>query len=108
MPDKPGYVDGRYYAEYVDTVRALRSNGDEDGAVSLLLRLVDATEAESRSERSGVAPWYYEQLAIAYRKLGLHDEELQTLQRFARQPHARGASVAKLLDRLEKRTPKKK
>ena len=97
-----GYVRGRHFTEYVDEVRALRRTGREDEAETLLLELVDATEEESGCEGWGVAPWYYEQLAISYRKRGDVHGEIQILERFARQKHAPGASSPKLLQRLEK------
>lgn len=102
MPDKPGFVDGKHFTEYVETVKRLRSDNRGDEAIALLLRLVDATEAESRSERLGVAPWYYEQLAITYHKAGRLADELAILDRFAGQQHARGASPPTLLARLAK------
>jgi hypothetical protein len=35
-----------------------------------VLECVDAVEAGARAEGVPVAPWYYEQLGIVYRKLG--------------------------------------
>ena len=40
----------------------------------------------------GVAPWYYEQLAIIYRKRKDYLKEIEVLERFAKQKHAPGAS----------------
>ena len=48
--EQPGYVDGRHYTEYVKTVKQLKRDGRLDEAVALLLRLVDATEAEDAVE----------------------------------------------------------
>lgn len=64
--------------------------------------LIKAVEAESRAEKWGVAPWYYEQLAIIYRKRKDYLKEIEVLERFAKQKHAPGASTPKLLERLEK------
>ncbi|HWO71024.1 MAG TPA: hypothetical protein VNP94_09760 [Actinomycetota bacterium] len=83
-------------------MRRLRREGKEDEAERLLLRLVDAVEAEAAAEGWGVAPWYYEQLAIIYRKRKDLDAEVRILERFAGQRHAPGASPPKLLERLEK------
>jgi hypothetical protein len=80
-----GWIRGRYYADYVDDVRSLRRQGRETEAQALLLELVDATEAESRQEKWSVAPWYYEQLAISYRKCGNAEAEISILERYARQ-----------------------
>lgn len=101
---EPGSVRDRHYTEYVETVKALRREGSVEEAEHLLLELVDATEAEARAQGSGwgVAPWYYEQLAILYRKQGSPEKEVAILERYAAQQHARGASPPKLLARLEK------
>ncbi len=96
-----GYVDGKHYTEHVETVKQLKRDGNYHDAATLLLRLVDATESEDAVERFGVAPWYYEQLAIIYRKQGEPDSERTVLRRFARQRHAPGAKPAKLMKRLE-------
>lgn len=94
-----GFVRGHYYAEYVKEVRSLRREGREEEAQRLLLELVDATEAESRVERWIVAPWYYEQLAISYRKCGNVDAEIGILERYERQMHD---PTSPLLARLTK------
>jgi hypothetical protein len=89
----PGVVRGRHYTEYVDEVRSLRREGQEKEAQRLLLELVEATEAESRAQGQGwpVAPWYYEQLAISYRKCADLEGEIGILERYAQ--HARHLAV---------------
>ena len=98
----PGLVRGRHYTEYVEEVKALRRLGREIEAERLLLELVDATEAEARAEKWGVAPWYYEQLAISHRKRGDPQGEVHILERYARQMHAGGSMPPNLLERLDK------
>ena len=102
MAERPGYVEGRHFSEYVDRVRRLRRRHREDQAIALLLRLVAATEAEAKASGGGVAPWYYWQLAVAYRKLGRRRDEIRILERFSRQKHAPGARPPKLMARLAK------
>ena len=97
-----GFVRGRHYTEYVDDVKALRRSGREVEAERLLLELVDATEAEARAEKWGVAPWYYEQLAISYRKQANPQGEVDILERYARQTSAPGSRPPELITRLEK------
>jgi hypothetical protein len=97
-----GFVRGRHYTEYVEDVKALRRSGREVEAERLLLELVDATEAEARAEKWGVAPWYYEQLAISYRKQGNPHGEVDILERYARQTSAPGSMPPELITRLEK------
>lgn len=98
----PGTVDGIHNTDYVDEVRHLRREGMDEEAERLLLRLVDALEAEAAAEGWGVAPWYCEQLAIIYRKRKDYASEVAILERFSRHKHAPGASPPKLLERLKR------
>ena len=100
--DTAGYVDGKHFTEYVEQVKGLKRAGDVDSAELLLLRLVDATESESAADGWGVAPWYYEQLAIVYRRQRLYDKEVALLERFAAQKHAPGVSPGQLMERLNR------
>ena len=99
-----GMVDGFHFTEYVEQVKQLKLEKRHDEAIDLLLKLANATEAESRAagEGHGVAPWYYEQLAIIYRKEGRHADEVNVLERYNAQPKAPGAQPAKLATRLMK------
>lgn len=97
----PGTVRGRHFTQWVETVKGLRRRDEEEAAEELLLALIDATEAEDRVEGMGVAPWYYEQLAISYRKRGQAEKEVAVLERYAAQRHAPGVKPPKLLRRLE-------
>jgi hypothetical protein len=49
-----------------------------------------------------VAPWYYEQLAILYRKEKQYQQEVAILERYASKPKAPGVGPEKLAARLEK------
>ncbi len=98
-PRMPPLAD--HYTAYVDDVKQLMRRPRLMDAETLLFALVDAVEQESRRENHGVAPWYYEQLAIVKKKRGDFDGELKVLERFAAQRHAPGARVPKLLARLE-------
>jgi hypothetical protein len=102
MTEKSGFVDGRHYTAYVEDVRTLKRSGQLEKAIALLLRLVDATEAEAGAKRWGVAPWYYEQLAILYAKTKQLDAEIKILERYAAQRKAPGAGLSKLAERLAK------
>src|SRR5687767_4900805 len=97
-----GHVRGRHYTTYVDEVRRLKRDGQLEAAENLLVELVVATEAEASAERWGVAPWYYEQLAVLYSKQKQVGKELAILERYEAQRHAPGAGPSKLADRLEK------
>jgi hypothetical protein len=99
---KAGHVRGRHYTTYVDDVRQLKRGGQFEAAERLLLELVAATESEASAEGWGVAPWYYEQLAIIYSKQKEGGKELAILERYEAQRHAPGTGPSKLADRLEK------
>jgi len=98
--DESGFVDGKHYTTHAEEVRRLKRSGDFEHAEALLLRLVEATETEARAKQWGVAPWYYEQLAIIYGKRKQLAAELAILERYERQPKAPGASPSKLAERL--------
>jgi hypothetical protein len=99
-----GAVGNRHYTDCVETVKQLKREGRNREAISLLLKCVNATEAESKRAGKGwgVAPWYYEQLAILYRKEKDFSKEVEILERYDRQKKALGAKPAKLSERLIK------
>ena len=97
--DKPGFYKGKHFTEYVEEVKYLTRENRLEDAEKLLLALISATEIDSEF---GVAPWYYEKLAIIYRKKKDLNAEIGILERFAGQKHAPGATPPKLLARLEK------
>jgi hypothetical protein len=97
-----GRVRGRHFTDYVEDVKKMRRDGDDENAARLLLELVEATEQEAHALGHGVAPWYYEQLAILARKRKDAAAEVAILERFARAPHAPGVGPKKLAERLEK------
>lgn len=99
---KLGYYKGKHYTEYVDDVRFLMKENRFEDAEKLLIELVSAAENEAKSNNFGVAPWYYERLAIVYRKQKDIESETRILERFADQKPARGATPTKLLARLDK------
>lgn len=100
--EKPGYYLGKYYTEYVETVKQLKKIKEYQKTEQLLLALIEAVESESIAKNQGVAPWYYEQLAIIYRKTGDLKKELEILERFTRQKLGPGAQPPKFFERLEK------
>lgn len=99
-----GMVENQHYTSCVDQVKELKRNGDHDSAIELLLKAVSATEKESREmgEDWGVAPWYYEQLAIIYRKEKRYGDEVGILKRYLSQSLAPGSGAEKLAARLVK------
>lgn len=94
--------DEPHYSDYVDRVKWLKANSRNNDAIDLLKGLVLETESEAAAKEFGVAHWYYEQLAILYRKEKRYDDEVEILERYASQPKAPGAGPNKLAERLEK------
>ncbi len=116
-----GGDDDDHYTDNVEIVKQLKRDKKYDEAIEILLKSVDLTEAESvrknstpalddkfaflsagRTNSWGVAPWYYEQLAIIYRKQKKYAEEVAILERYNEQPKAPGAGPKKLAERLVK------
>ncbi|MDX2424664.1 MAG: hypothetical protein QNK15_00250 [Cycloclasticus sp.] len=99
-----GSVDGQHYTDSIEKVKQLKREGKHQDAINILLQAVDSTEKESEfaGEGWGVAPWYYEQLAIIYRKEKEYQKEVEILERYAAQPKAPGAGPQKLAERLAK------
>ena len=78
----PGTYKGAHYTTYVEEVKSLKRTYLFDRAETLLLHLIDAVEEESKKYNEDPAPWYYEQLAIIYRKEKKYQEEISILSRF--------------------------
>lgn len=93
-----------HYTDAVELVKQLKREKRHDEAISLLQELIAETEAdaEAAGEGRGVAPWYYEQMAILFRKERRYKDEIAILERYARQPKASGAGPQKLAERLKK------
>lgn len=93
MPDDaapPGYIDSRHFTSYVEKVKALKRAGRLSECKSLLLKILDANEAQARIPGGVLAPWWYEQLAIIYRKQKNYTAEVAVLERHAAQPGSFG------------------
>jgi hypothetical protein len=88
-------------------VKQLKREKRHEEAIALLERLVQATEAEAEREGPdwGVAPWYYEQLAIVYRKEKRYADEVTILERY--ESHLKPGQTSKFAERLKKARAKK-
>jgi hypothetical protein len=86
--------------DFADFLQAKRC-GQLAEAEMLLVKMVGATEAQAKATGCGVAPWYYEQLAIFYRKQKRYDAEIEILERYGKAPKAPGVGPYKLAIRLE-------
>ena len=97
-----GLVDGKHYTEFVDTVKQLKREKRHADAIELLLKLVDAAEEEARAESWWAAPWYYEQLAIIFRKEKDDEAERAILVRYGDFQSSQGKASGLFDERLEK------
>ena len=95
----------KHFTDAIPDIKFLRSEGNCEELESLLLWCLEATEKESKRTSTGVAPFYYEEMAKLYRKTKRNEDEVAVLERFASQKHAPGAKPAKLLERLSKIQP---
>lgn len=77
-----GQVDGKHYTEYAATVRELERSGRLLDAELLLRRLIEAMEAEARARGGALDPWYYERLAIDFRKQKRYADEIEILEQY--------------------------
>jgi hypothetical protein len=87
----------------VEKGKQLKRDHSYEQAEALLLEEVARQEAAARTTGRGVAPWYYEQLAVIYSKQHRYRDEVLILERYeGHQPKAPGVMPAQLLARLEK------
>jgi hypothetical protein len=66
------------YWELVEDIKQLRRDGHTARAGAMLFKCIEAIEAEHTCP----APWYFEQLAIMFRKEGNFAHEVQILVRY--------------------------
>lgn len=80
--DAPGEYRGRHHTEWTSTVDELIIQGDDDEAEFLLLRLLDATEAESLL--AGVPPFerHFRRLAQIAQRRGDKKFEARVVARY--------------------------
>ena len=86
-----GLVRGRHYTEWVNEVKQLKRDKKHQEVIDLCSAAIDATEAEYRVNQLGVAPWWYEQVALAARRSG--------------QPHVERAAMQRYLDHPDSKNP---
>jgi hypothetical protein len=104
-----GSFNGKHYTEYIEYIKQLKHERKHDEAIKLLLEIIFAVEREAQvAEKLNrgapwfIAPWYYKQLAIIYRKERRYDKEIEIIERYCDQTKAPGARVSELEQRLTK------
>lgn len=93
--------------DFVERINQYKREQRYEEALSLLAECVESWEAGSAQEVAaggpgGVAPWYYEQMAIIYRKEKRYADEVEILKRYAAQKKAPGNGPKVLAERLKK------
>jgi len=77
-----------HYTKATDRVAELKRDGRHDDVEELLRWCIDFVEAEAAFQRrreygyAGIAPAYYRDLAIVYRKDDRHQDEVEVLERY--------------------------
>lgn len=97
-----GMVNGVHYLQLVEPIKQLKREDRLDEALTLCLAAIEGAEA-GRDGREP-APWYTEQAAIIYRKLGRRDDEVAVLRRWLAvcPPERReGSSIKARLRKIE-------
>ena len=90
------------YLRYIEPIKLAKRENRLEDAIALCLKAIKSTEKESRAIKIGVAPWYYMQAAIVYRKMKEKDKEIEILRRFLSQKQAPGGMPKEIKQRLAK------
>jgi hypothetical protein len=97
-----GLYKGRHYSEYVGEIEELKRSGDLRTTEELLLKLIPIVEKEAKDNNWELAPWYYEQLAIIYRKENRYVDEIEILTRYSKLVKTVNSKGERLIARIEK------
>ena len=100
-------VEAQRISDLVENVKLAKREDRLADAEKMLLAELDSQEKISRETGLGVAPWYYDQLAIVYAKQDRDEDELAVLMRYDRQVKAPGARPAQLRLKLQKALTRK-
>lgn len=91
-------VRGRPYTEWVATLDELRSSGDDDTALPLLLECIEAAERAARVSGREPAPGYTKRAAVIYRRRKDYAREIEVMERWesVSPPQYQGAMAKRL------------
>ena len=81
-----GEVRGKHFTEWVEEVKQLKRDGKHQEVLDLCLLAVDAIEAESKADGLAVAPWWYDQAALAARRTNQPAIERAVMERYLAHP----------------------
>jgi tetratricopeptide (TPR) repeat protein len=89
-------------AATLENLPALKRAGRYNEAISILLQKIEVEERDNQINHWGVAPAWYHQLAIIYRKQKEYENEVKILERYMALDKAPGVMKDKIAKRLEK------
>jgi tetratricopeptide (TPR) repeat protein len=95
-----GMVNGVHYLQLVEPIKQLKREGRLTEALELCEAAI--TGAEAAREGREPAPWYTEQAAIIYRKLGQRDNEIAVLSRWLQACPSERREGSRIKERLDK------
>lgn len=75
-------VRGRDFGEWVEPIKQLRRDGQDQAALELLMECIRAAERDATANGWPLPTWYTEQAAIILRKRGDHAGEVAILERY--------------------------
>jgi hypothetical protein len=99
-----GTVSGVHYLELIEPIKQLKRDGKLEEALTLCYAAIEGAEGSARAEDTSPAPWYTEQAAIIFRKLGDRDGEVAVLQRWLDACPPKYRAQSRLGERLAKLT----
>jgi hypothetical protein len=86
-----------------EEIKQLIRDGKFDIAIKILKELLPEVEREARRYRCELAPWYYNKLALLYRKKKDVDSEIDILSRYLKLNKTGNDSIEDQLAKAEKR-----
>ncbi|MBN1181814.1 MAG: DnaJ domain-containing protein [Bacteroidales bacterium] len=86
----------------LENLPGLKRAGRYNEAISILLEKIKMEERDNQINHWGVAPAWYHELAIIYRKQKDYENEVKILERYMAQEKAPGVMKARIAKRLEK------
>lgn len=106
LRDQAEQVAGRHITEWVPELNRLRSEGDDDEGLALLMECIAATERGARFSGREPAPGYTHRAAVILRRRKEYQAEIDLIERWERAcpPERRGpgATQGKLAERKRK------
>jgi len=92
----------RSLASVQEEIQGLKRIGNLEKAERLLVQYIAVMESDVQTNQSIPRPWFYEQLAMIYRKRKQYHLECSILEQYAQQSQLSGTMPQPLVERLQK------